>query len=60
MSEGGGRREKRMPEGMLVVGVEGNIFTELWGDLPPSRDPEAEDSPEGDAMEALDVLEAFE
>lgn len=59
ISEGGGLREKRIPDGMLAVGVEGSTLTELCGDL-PSREPDADDSPEGDAMEALEVLEAFE
>lgn len=49
-----------MPEGRLpMTGVEGRTLTELCGDL-PSREPEAEERPEGEAMEALDVLEALE
>lgn len=57
---GGGRLENLIPEGKLPpTGVDGRTLTELCGDL-PSLDPEAEDSPDGDAMDALDVLEALE
>lgn len=60
MSEGGGRRWNLMPDGNVVlVGVEGRTLTELCGDL-PSRDPDVDDMPEGEAIEALDVLEAFD
>lgn len=60
MSEGGGLRDIRIPDGNVEeVGVEGKTFTELCGDL-PKREPEVEDRPEGDAIEALDVLDAFE
>lgn len=44
---------------MPVVGVDGNTLTELCGDL-PSLEPDAEERPEGDAMELLDVLDALE
>jgi len=58
--EGGGRRETRMPDGNAPpVGVEGSTLTEACGDL-PSREPDADDNPDGDASEALDVLEALE
>ena len=49
-----------MPDGKVVfVGVDGRTLTELCGDR-ASRDPEADDKPEGDATELLDVLDAFE
>ena len=60
MSDGGGCLWKRSPAGRVpVVGVAGNTLTELCGDR-PSLDPEAEERPEGDAIELLDVLDAFE
>lgn len=42
-----------------VVGVEGKTLTELWGER-PSLDPEADETPEGEASEADEVLEALE
>jgi len=60
MSDGGGRREIRMPDGnVLEVGVDGRTFTELCGDL-PRREPDVDDKPEGEATELLEVLDAFE
>jgi len=59
--EGRGLRETRIPEGNVgFVGVAGNILTELCGDFPPRRDPEAVLSPDGLARLALDVDEALE
>lgn len=59
-SPGGGRRWNLMPDGkVLVVGVEGSTLTELCGDL-PSREPEVFETADGDATDALDVLEALE
>lgn len=58
--EGGGRRETRTPEGMEPpVGVDGRTLTDECGDL-AIREPDADERPDGDAREALDVLEAFE
>lgn len=60
-SPGGGRRWNLTPDGkVLFVGVEGRTLTELWGDLPPSLDPDVDDIPEGEATEALEVLDVFE
>jgi hypothetical protein len=57
---GGGRRDTRMPDGKFPeVGVEGSTLTDAWGDR-PILDPDAEESPDGDARDALEVLEAFE
>jgi hypothetical protein len=56
---GGGRRDTRMPDGKEVpVGVAGNTFTDACGER-PSRDPDAEDRPDGEARDALLVLEAL-
>lgn len=58
--DGGGRRETRIPDGKVPdVGVEGNTLTDECGDR-PRREPEADESPDGDAREALEVLEALE
>lgn len=58
--EGGGRRETRIPDGKLPVGgVEGRTRTEVCGDR-AIRDPEAEERPDGEARDALEVLDAFE
>ena len=58
---GGGRRLTRIPDGKgpVVVGVDGKTLTELCGER-ASRDPEAELRPEGEAIDAEDVLEALE
>lgn len=59
--DGRGLRETRIPEGNVgFVGVAGNILTELCGDLPARRDPDAVLIPDGLARLALDVDEAFE
>lgn len=59
-AEGGGRRETRMFDGNEpVVGVEGRTLTEECGDR-AMREPDAEERPDGEATEALDVLDAFE
>ena len=58
--EGGGRRETRMPDGNdWPVGVEGSTFTDACGER-PILDPEAEETPEGETIDALDVEEALE
>lgn len=60
MFDGGGRFENLMPEGnVLPVGVEGSTLTELCGDL-ARREPDADETPDGDASEVLDVLDALE
>lgn len=60
---GGGRRLTLIPEGKIPppVGVAGNTLTLACGDL-PNLDPEADESPEGLATDALalEVLLAFE
>ena len=57
---GSGRRWTRMLDGNVpVVGVEGRTLTEECGER-PRREPEAEERPDGDASEALLVLEALE
>ena len=49
-----------MPEGKdWPVGVEGRTLTEACGER-PMREPEADERPEGEAMEALEVEEALE
>ena len=56
----GGWRLTLMPDGKVPgVGVEGRTLTEWCGDL-ARREPEADERPEGEAMDALDVLEALE
>lgn len=58
--EGKGRRWTRMPDGKLpVVGVEGRTLTLECGER-PSREPDVEERPDGEAREALLVLEALE
>jgi hypothetical protein len=58
--DGSGRRWTRMLDGKVpVVGVEGRTLTEEWGER-PRREPEVEDRPDGEAREALLVLEALE
>lgn len=42
-----------------AVGVEGKTLTEECGER-PSREPEVDESPDGEAKEALLVLEALE
>jgi hypothetical protein len=60
ISVGGGLLENLMPDGNVPpTGVLGRTLTELCGDL-PSLDPDAEESPEGEATLALEVLEALE
>lgn len=59
-ADGGGRRETRMLDGNEpAVGVEGKTLTEECGDR-AMREPEADESPDGDATESLEVLDAFE
>ena len=58
--DGGGRRDTRMPDGNdPVVGGDGKILTDACGER-AMREPDAVDRPDGDASEALDVLDAFE
>lgn len=59
-ADGGGRRETRILDGKdPAVGVDGKTFTDECGER-PIRELEAEESADGDATEALDVLEALE
>jgi hypothetical protein len=59
-ADGRGRRCTRMLDGNVpVVGVEGRTLTEECGER-PRREPDVEDRPDGEASEALLVLEALE
>ena len=56
---GGGRLLTRTPDGKVpFVGVAGRTLTEVCGDR-ASREPEADDKPDGEATELLLVLEAL-
>lgn len=58
--DGGGRRETRIPDGKEpAVGVDGKTLTDECGER-PWREADVEERPDGDAKEALDVLDAFE
>lgn len=59
-AEGGGRRDTRILDGKEpAVGVEGRTLTEECGDR-AIRDPEAEESPDGEATESPEALDALE
>ena len=59
-AEGGGRRDTRIPDGKVPpVGVDGKTLTDECGER-ANLEPEADDRPDGEASEVLDVLEALE
>lgn len=58
-ADGGARRETRILDGSAPpVGVAGRTLTDECGER--ARRAEAVERPDGDATEALEVLEAFE
>lgn len=58
--DGGGRRATRIEDGKVpALGVDGSTLTDECGER-ASREPDVDDSPDGDATDALEVLDAFE